>query len=100
MVSLSLEDIASLSQTHKRWHLSDDHKAISLTLNFSGFPAAIGFITQIAIIAEKINHHPEWSNCYHKVSITLTTHSIDALSSLDIILADHIEKIADKMGAV
>lgn len=61
--------------------------AISREFVFADFAQAFGFMTQIAIQAEKQNHHPEWSNVYNRVTITLTTHDINGLSQRDIELA-------------
>ena len=60
---------------------------------FTNFVSAFGFMTQVAILAEKANHHPEWSNVYNKVKIQLTTHDADGISKLDFELAKEISKI-------
>ncbi|MCU0327671.1 MAG: 4a-hydroxytetrahydrobiopterin dehydratase [Chitinophagales bacterium] len=67
------------------------------TFEFENFTQAFGFMTQIAIECEKINHHPEWSNTYNQVSIKLTTHDAgNRLTEKDRILADIITKIYHK----
>lgn len=58
---------------------------------FQSFAAAIGWMVSVAIYAEKIDHHPNWSNVYNKVSVVLWTHDLDALSTLDVALAKHME---------
>ncbi|MDP1539267.1 MAG: 4a-hydroxytetrahydrobiopterin dehydratase [Moraxellaceae bacterium] len=62
-------------------------------LRFPNFVSAFGFMTQVAIIAEKLNHHPEWSNVYNKVQIYLTTHDVSGISKLDFELAHEITKL-------
>lgn len=65
------------------WTKDEDRDAISKTFIFKNFIRAFGFMTQAAIWAEKLNHHPEWSNVYKTVKVTLTTHDCDGLSALD-----------------
>jgi 4a-hydroxytetrahydrobiopterin dehydratase len=60
---------------------------------FENFVQAFGFMTQVAIVAEKHNHHPEWSNVYNRVAITLTTHDVGGLSNNDIELATEIDRL-------
>lgn len=60
---------------------------------FDNFIQAIGFMTQAAIIAEKMNHHPEWSNVYNKVEINLVTHHSGGITQLDFDLAGRIEQL-------
>lgn len=73
------------------WQLKDEklHK----TFTFSDFVAAFGFMTKVAIHAEKINHHPEWFNVYKKVEINLTTHELGGISDRDFDLANIIESL-------
>jgi 4a-hydroxytetrahydrobiopterin dehydratase len=66
---------------------------------FEDFNAAFGFMTRIAIAADKADHHPEWANVYNRVEITLTTHDAGGLSARDMALAAFIEKAAASMGA-
>ena len=72
------------------WEQSGD--AITKTFKFKSFIRAFGWMSQIAIWAEKLNHHPEWFNVYNKVEVTLTTHDVDGLSELDFSLAEKMEK--------
>ena len=62
--------------------------------NFDDFGEAFAFMTHVALLAEKYDHHPEWSNVYNRVHITLTTHAADGLSARDVKLAKEIDKIA------
>ncbi len=65
--------------------------AITKTFVFKNFVEAFGFMTQSAIVAEKMNHHPEWSNVYKTVNVTLTTHDAGGLTELDIKLAKFMD---------
>lgn len=76
------------------WTLSDDGLAINRTLRFADFAEAFGFMTRVAILAEKADHHPEWFNVYNRVEIRLTTHDAGGLSTRDVALAQHINTIA------
>ena len=69
------------------WTLRADGKAITRTLKFEDFNEAFGFMTRVALYADKHDHHPEWSNVYNKVEITLTTHDADGLSARDAAMA-------------
>ncbi len=79
-----------------RWSLDGDRDAISRQFVFKDFVEAFGFMSQCALIAERLNHHPEWSNIYKTVTVTLTTHDCDGLSELDIKLARAMDRISDK----
>ncbi len=76
------------------WSMVAGRDAMSKTFTFKNFTAAFGWMTQIAIVSEKMNHHPEWSNVYNRVEVTLTTHDAGGLSSLDIKLANRMEALA------
>lgn len=76
------------------WAMVDGRDAIEKTYNFRNFIQAFGFMTQSAIWAEKLKHHPEWSNVYSTVNVTLTTHDVDGLSELDAKLAKRMDTIA------
>ncbi|MCW1402386.1 4a-hydroxytetrahydrobiopterin dehydratase [Novosphingobium sp. MW5] len=73
------------------WHLRADGKAIEREFRFGDFNAAFGFMTRVALYADKADHHPEWSNVYNRVNITLTTHDADGLSQRDADMARAIE---------
>jgi 4a-hydroxytetrahydrobiopterin dehydratase len=70
-----------------RWRHDERRGAITREFTFADFTQAFAFMTQIALVAEKNNHHPEWSNVFNRVTITLTTHDADGLSQRDIDLA-------------
>ena len=75
------------------WVLADDRDAICKTFKFRDFADAMGWMTRAAIWAEKWNHHPEWSNVYKTVDVTLTTHDVDGLSALDAKLARKMDSL-------
>lgn len=70
-----------------QWSLRADGLAIQRDFTFADFSEAWGFMARVALLAEVHNHHPEWSNVYNKVSITLTTHDAGGLSARDIKMA-------------
>jgi len=76
------------------WCHDAERDAIAREFEFRDFVAAFSFMTAVAIHAEKADHHPEWSNIYNKVSILLTTHDADGLTSKDAALADVITRLA------
>lgn len=69
------------------WEVLADRDAIHKTFQFGNFVDAFGWMTRVAIWAEKWDHHPEWSNVYKTVEVTLTTHDVGGLSTLDVKLA-------------
>ena len=75
------------------WTLRPDHLAISRQFRFTDFNAAFGFMTRVALLAEKADHHPEWSNVWNRVDIVLTTHDAGGLSQRDVMLAHAIEGV-------
>ncbi len=76
------------------WVAAADRDAIRKVLKFKSFSEAWGFMSRIALIAEKMDHHPEWRNVYNIVDITLTTHDCHGLSDLDLQLAAKIDSVA------
>ncbi|MEM7731179.1 MAG: 4a-hydroxytetrahydrobiopterin dehydratase [Pseudomonadota bacterium] len=75
------------------WELVEGRDAIHKTYQFKNFIEAWGFMSRAAIWAEKLNHHPEWSNVYKTVEVTLTTHDVDGLSDLDAKLAAKMDTL-------
>lgn len=75
------------------WAMVDGRDAMCKTFEFQNFVEAFGWMTRVAIWAEKWDHHPEWSNVYKTVNVVLATHSVDGLSALD-------AKLARKMDAL
>ena len=76
------------------WSYDAGAQGIRRSLRFGDFAEAFAFMTRIAILAEKADHHPEWSNVYNRVDILLTTHDAGGLSQRDIDLAAQIDAIA------
>lgn len=77
----------------KGWEMKDDHLRKKIT--FKNFTQAFGFMTCVAIEAEKLNHHPDWKNVYNKMTISLQTHEAKGLTDLDFKLAKTIDKILE-----
>lgn len=74
------------------WTLKDEK--LHRVLNFADFVEAFGFMSQVALVAERMNHHPEWCNVYKTVAISLNTHDVGGLTQKDIDLALAIDKLA------
>jgi len=89
-----LTDTEIKALTDAGWTLAEDGDAVTKTFEFKNFVQAFGWMTQAAIHAEKLNHHPEWSNVYKTVEVALTTHDADGLTALDAKLAQIMDKLA------
>lgn len=76
------------------WVEVEGRDAIHRSFKFSDFNAAFGFMGRVALMAEKMNHHPEWCNIYSRVDITLATHDVDGLSEHDVRFAKFIDEVA------
>ncbi|GIK80028.1 MAG: 4a-hydroxytetrahydrobiopterin dehydratase [Pseudorhodoplanes sp.] len=76
------------------WSEVNGRDAIARTFVFGDFNAAFGFMTRVALAAEKLDHHPEWSNVYKTVQVTLSTHEAGGLTERDIALAQAMERFA------
>lgn len=85
-------------QTFADWTHDTTRDALTKTFVFADFNAAFGFMSRVALQAEKLDHHPEWFNVYNRVEITLTTHDANGLSERDTALAGFIEQTAAQMG--
>ena len=84
---LSDSEVAALLTELPGWTLRADGKAIERSFKFEDFNAAFGFMARVALYADKHDHHPEWSNVYNRVEITLTTHDAGGLSARDAAMA-------------
>ena len=78
------------------WDYDEARDAITRQLVFADFVEAFGFMTQVALMAEKADHHPEWKNVYNRVDILLTTHDAGGLSPRDIEMAEAIDALVDE----
>jgi 4a-hydroxytetrahydrobiopterin dehydratase len=76
------------------WGAASDRDAIVKTFRFKDFNAAFGFMTRIALAAEKLDHHPEWFNVYNRVDVLLATHDADGVTVLDVELAKIMDAAA------
>lgn len=91
---LNPEQRGLLTQTLPHWILLENRDAVTRTFKFQNFVEAFAFMGKVAIVAEELNHHPEWFNVWNKVEITLSTHDSGGLTQLDINLATKIDQIA------
>ena len=78
------------------WKAVDGRDAISKRYKFADFNAAFGFMTRVALKADKMDHHPEWSNVYGKIVIDLVTHDAGGITELDLELARRMSAIRDR----
>ena len=76
------------------WHAVDERDAIGRTFRFKDFNQAFAFMTRAALLAEKMDHHPEWTNVYNRVSVTLTTHDAGGVTEKDIAMAKAMDAYA------
>jgi len=90
--ALSPAEIEDLANTLPAWGLVDGKLQRQFT--FADFSEAFGFLTRVALAAESLGHHPEWSNVWNRVTIALTTHDTGGLSNLDVDLARRIDALA------
>jgi len=91
---MSKTEIESAMPSLTGWALMEGREAIQKTFVFKNFVEAFGFMTKAALMAEKMNHHPEWSNVYKTVDVTLATHDVNGLSELDIKMAKAMNDFA------
>lgn len=88
---LSPVELQNIQQTLPEWRLVNDQ--LERSWQFADFVGAWGFMTQVALMAEAMNHHPDWSNVYARVTIRLSTHDLGGISDLDITLAQAIDRL-------
>ncbi|XP_077297804.1 pterin-4a-carbinolamine dehydratase [Arctopsyche grandis] len=79
----------------KGWKVQDNRDAIEKEFRFKNFNEAFGFMTRVALLADKMNHHPEWFNVYNKVQVTLSSHDVNGLSARDLKMATFMEKVIE-----
>ena len=83
MQKLSTTETTALAQRLPQWCLHDDGLAITRHFEFADFAQAFAFMAHMAVHSERLNHHPEWSNVYNRVAVTLRTHDAQGLTTLD-----------------
>ena len=93
MIKISEAERSLAISELEMWHDEKARNAISKTFRFKNFNEAFAFMTRIAMEAEKNNHHPEWSNVYNSVSITLTSHDVGGISERDLKMARFIDSV-------
>ncbi|WP_418316946.1 4a-hydroxytetrahydrobiopterin dehydratase [Piscinibacter sakaiensis] len=81
------------------WQHDPQRDAITREFRFADFAEAFGFMSQLALLSERSNHHPEWLNVYNQVRITLTTHDAGGLSQRDIDWAQHADRLYQRLAA-
>lgn len=87
------QEIESFLQGAAGWVWDDARPAIKKTFKFNSFVEAFGFMASVALLAEKMNHHPEWFNVYNRIDVTLTTHDTGGVSEKDVKLAKSMDKL-------
>jgi len=86
---------AAAVQQLNGWTAADGPRdAIVKTFKFADFNAAFGWMTRVALMADKLDHHPEWSNVYNRVEVLLATHDADGVTELDVTLASFMDRAA------
>ena len=94
MISLSNQtQLDDVIKKNPSWIV--DNKTIQKEFKFENFIDAFGFMSKVALLSEKMNHHPNWQNTYNKVNIELTTHDKGGITSKDTKLAESIDKLID-----
>ena len=76
------------------WRAAEGRDALVKSFRFKDFNAAFGFMARVALLAEKLDHHPEWSNVYNRVEVVLTTHDSDGVTGLDLKMARFMDEAA------
>lgn len=90
---LNADDRAALAETLPGWAPVHGRDALARSFNFRDFTEAFAFMTRVALLAERMDHHPEWRNVFNRVDIVLTTHDAGGLSRRDVALARAIDAL-------
>ena len=85
----------ALQELNNLWEFQEEKNAIFRKIQFKDFNEAWGFMTRVALVAEKMDHHPEWFNVYNRVEVTLRTHTCNGFSEKDVALAKVINSFVD-----
>lgn len=91
---------AQALQRLEGWHAADGRDAIIKEFRFKDFNAAFGFMSRVALYAERNDHHPEWFNVYNRVDVTLTTHDAGGVSDKDVALAHFMDETFRDITAI
>lgn len=92
---LNEEERAAALDALDEWDFDEARDAITRSFTFADFSEAFAFMTRVALLAEKADHHPEWSNVWNRVDILLTTHDAGGLSQRDVAMAEAIDLLAE-----
>ena len=98
MAKLPIEDLRAALKRLPDWRLADGREAITRKYQFVDFDAAFAFMTRVALLAAKTDHHPEWFNVYNKLDVTLATHDAGGVTQKDIDLAIAMDGYAALMS--
>ncbi len=98
MAKLPIEDLRNALKRLPDWKLMDGREAIQRRFQFVDFDAAFAFMTRVALLAAKMDHHPEWTNVYNKLDVTLATHDAGGVTQKDIDLATSMDGYAALMS--
>jgi 4a-hydroxytetrahydrobiopterin dehydratase len=98
MAKLTIEELKTALRRLPDWELAKDREAIRRKFQFADFDATFAFMTRAALLAAKMDHHPEWSNVYNKVEVTLATHDAGGVTQKDIDLAAAMDGYAAMGG--
>ena len=93
LTRLSAQHVSNALRKLPQWKLSPDGLKLHRTLKFQDFNQAFGFMTRVALYADKNDHHPEWFNVYNQIDIDLSTHDVGGISERDVSLAEFIDSI-------
>ena len=99
MTPLTPDEVRERLSEVPAWTADEPHRAITRRFVFSDFAQAFGFIAQMALVSEKMDHHPEWFNVYNRVDVTLTTHDANGLSTRDIAWATRADAVFARLVA-
>ena len=98
MTKLTIEELKAALKRLPDWQLAKDREAIIRKFQFVDFDAAFAFMTRTALLADKMNHHPEWFNVYNKVDVTLSTHDAGGVTQNDLDMATAMDGYAKALG--
>ena len=99
MKKLTIEELKAALKRLPDWHLAKDREAIKRKFQFVDFDAAFAFMTRCALLAAKMDHHPEWFNVYNKVEVTLATHDAGGVTAKDVELATAMDGYGSLSGS-